>query len=65
MYRGALFTVALLQRFPNHRRRFTVAGLAITSIALISSSFVTHEWQLLLTQNILYAICDPILYFSP
>ena len=63
MYLGALLMVALLQRFPKHRRRFAVAGVVITSITLISSSFVTHEWHRILTQGILYAIGGSILYF--
>ena len=63
MYLGAPFTVALLQRFPHHRRRFAVAGLVIASIALVSSSFATHVWHLILTQGVLYAAGGSILYF--
>ena len=63
MYLGAPFTFALLRRFPHHRRRFSVAGLVITSAALVSSSFATRVWHLILTQGVLYATGGSTLYF--
>lgn len=62
MYLGSPFSFALLQRFPSHRRFCAVAGLVIMTISLVSSSFATRVWHLILTQGILYAIGGSMLY---
>ena len=62
MYLGAPFSFALLQRYPLHRRRFAVAGLAIMIISLVASSFATRVSHLILTQGVLYAIGGSMLY---
>lgn len=61
--RTAPFIFALLHRFPNHRRYFTVAGQIITVIALIGASFASKVWHLILTQGVLYAVGGSLLYF--
>ncbi|MCJ1450004.1 hypothetical protein MMC28_000332 [Mycoblastus sanguinarius] len=62
MYLGAPFTFALLQKFPYHRRYFSVIGLFIIVLALITSSFATRVWHLILTQGVMYAIGGSMLY---
>jgi len=62
MYLGAPFTCAFLQRYPNLRRKCSVVGLVIITLALIISSFSTRVWHLILSQGVLYAIGGSMLY---
>ena len=62
MYLGSPLYFALLQRFPLQRRVCAVAGLVLMAIALVTSSFATRVWHLILTQGVLYAIGGSMLY---
>lgn len=62
MYLGAPFTFAFLQRYPSQRRRCSVLGLFIITLALVASSFSTRVWHLILTQGVLYALGGTMLY---
>lgn len=61
-YIGAPFTFAFFQRYPTHRRLCSVLGLFTISLALITSSFSTRVWHLILTQGVLYALGGSMLY---
>jgi len=63
MYLGAPFISAFLQRFPGQRRWCSIIGLMLIVMALVSSSFATKVWHLILTQGILYALGGTLLYF--
>lgn len=62
MYFEATFLFAMGQRWPKFRRHCGPIGLFIIVLALITSSFSTHVWHLILTQGILYGIGGGILY---
>ena len=62
MYLGAPFTFAFLQRYPNQRRRCSVIGLFLITLALVISSFSSRVWHLILTQGVLYALGGTMLY---
>lgn len=62
MYLGAPFACAFLQRYPNVRRKCSVVGLVVISLALIISSFSTRVWHLILSQGVLYALGGSMLY---
>lgn len=63
MYLTAPIVSALLHIFPFYRRYCSILGLIIIVVALVSSSFATRVWHLILTQGILYAIGGSLLYF--
>lgn len=62
MYLGAPFVFFVLQSYPHVRKYCGPVGLVIITLALISSSFSTAVWHLILTQGILYAIGGFLLY---
>ncbi|KAI9811718.1 MAG: hypothetical protein M1827_005263 [Pycnora praestabilis] len=62
MYLGAPFVFAALQYWPRMRRLSSIIGLAITTMALVASSFAQTVWQLILTQGVLYAVGGSLLY---
>ena len=62
MYLGSPFSFALLQRFPHQRRFCAVAGLITMTVALVTSSFASRVWHLIITQGVLYAIGGSLLY---
>ncbi|TVY57326.1 Fujikurins efflux protein [Lachnellula suecica] len=62
MYLFAPVSLYILEVYPSIRRLSSIFGLVIAIIALISSSFATKVWHLILTQGILYAIGGSFLY---
>lgn len=62
MYLGAPFISILVQRFPNQRRYAQFIGLGLMVVALVSSSFATEVWHLIMTQGILYGIAGTLVY---
>lgn len=62
MYLSAPLIFYILTAFPSFRRLSSLFGLAIIIAALISSSFSTQVWHLILTQGVLYAIGGSMLY---
>lgn len=64
MYMAAPLVFALLQQLPHYRRDFTVAGVIIMIVALITSSFATEVWHLILTQGVMYGVGGCMLYFT-
>jgi MFS family permease len=46
----------MIRRWPQHRRKYIVIGLLISSLSLTTASFATSVWQLILTQGFLYAV---------
>ena len=62
MYLGAPVTLTILQRYPTQRRRCCILGLSLIVLALVTSSFATRVWHLILTQSVLYAIGGSMLH---
>jgi hypothetical protein len=63
MYLASPISLFILQRWPHLSRMSSIVGLVIVIIGIISSSFATRVWQLLLTQGIVYAIGACMLYY--
>ncbi|KAJ5081277.1 hypothetical protein NUU61_009541 [Penicillium alfredii] len=63
MYLASPFSLLILQRWPHTCRFSSLIGLVVASIGIVSSSFATRAWQLILTQGILYAIGACMLYY--
>ena len=63
MYLTAPLVSLVLQAFPRHRRLVSFVGFIILVVGLVSSSFATRVWHLILTQGVLYAIGGCLLYF--
>ncbi|QSZ36322.1 hypothetical protein DSL72_007448 [Monilinia vaccinii-corymbosi] len=62
MYLFAPVSLYVLETFPPIRRLSSIVGLVIVSIALITASFATQIWHLVVTQGVLYAIGGSLLY---
>ncbi|KAH8593717.1 MFS monocarboxylate transporter-like protein [Bisporella sp. PMI_857] len=62
MYLFAPISLYALEAWPSIRRQSSIFGLIIVISALVSSSFSTLVWHLILTQGILYAIGGSLLY---
>ncbi|RFU29651.1 hypothetical protein B7463_g6695, partial [Scytalidium lignicola] len=56
LYLGSPINLLLHRRWPQHRLKFLISGLLISSLSLTAASFATRVWQLILTQGILYAV---------
>lgn len=56
MYLASPMSLFILQRWPRICRFSSLAGLALASIGIVLSSFVSRVWQLILTQGVLYAV---------
>ena len=63
MYLGSPLSLFILQRWPNRCRISSFLGLVIACVGIVSSSFATRVWHLLLTQGILYAVGACMLYY--
>ncbi|KAI9928680.1 hypothetical protein ASPWEDRAFT_149277 [Aspergillus wentii DTO 134E9] len=63
MYLASPVSLFIIQRWPHLSRVSIVVGLAIVLIAIVSSSFATRVWQLLLTQGIVYPLGACMLYY--
>ncbi|KAF2664765.1 MFS general substrate transporter [Microthyrium microscopicum] len=57
-----LLFAALSRRWAHHRRASAYAGLVLTSISYLLSSWSTAAWQLVLTQGVLAALGSALLY---
>ena len=55
-------TLAILQRYPSHRRKISIIGLVIIVVALFAASFAENVIHLVLTQGLLYGIGSALLY---
>lgn len=62
MYLGSPLCFAAMQRWPFVRKWGTAIGVVILVISLLSSSWASQVWHLILTQGILYAIGGTFLY---
>ena len=62
MYLGAPAVSALLESFPAQRRHAQLLGLFLMVVSLVSSSFATKVWHLIVTQGILYGISGGLVY---
>ncbi|KAK2676356.1 RTA-like protein [Fusarium oxysporum f. sp. vasinfectum] len=56
LYLGAPFVVIICRFYPRQARWFTYAGLFVTSLAMVMSSFCTTVPQLIATQGVLFGI---------
>jgi MFS family permease len=63
MYLASPLMFAVLQRWPEFRRKSLLYGLLTVACALVLSSFATTVWHLLLTQGLLYALGGGFLYY--
>jgi hypothetical protein len=64
MYFGSFASFVALQWWPALRHRSAGLGLLILALGLVTSSFASRVWQLVLTQGALYAIGGILLYSS-
>ena len=55
-------TLAILQRWPSHRRKVSVIGLLMIVVALVAASFAENVIHLVLTQGLLYGVGSALLY---
>lgn len=62
MYFFAPISLYALEAWPSTRRACSIVGLLVVVSALISSSFATQVWHLILFQGILYGIGGSALY---
>lgn len=62
MYFGSPLCFVAMQRWPLVRKWGTSAGVVVLVVALLSSSWATQVWHLVLTQGVLYAIGGALLY---
>jgi MFS family permease len=53
----------ILRRWPQHRRKYLVSGLLVSSISLTVASFARSIWQLIITQGILYGVGISMMYY--
>jgi hypothetical protein len=58
----APLTLYILEAWPSIRQLSSISGLVVVLIALVTSSFSTQVWHLILTQGCLYAIGGSFLY---
>lgn len=63
LYLASPISLFILQRWPHLCRMSSLAGLAISVAGLLSSSFATQVWQLIVTQGIIYPIGACMLYY--
>lgn len=63
MYFASPISLFLLQRWPWTCRFSILIGLVIACIGIITSSFATQDWQLIITQGIVYAVGACMLYY--
>ncbi|KAJ5350010.1 hypothetical protein N7541_007737 [Penicillium brevicompactum] len=63
LYLASPISLFILQRWPHLCRMSSLAGLAISVVGLLSSSFATQVWQLIVTQGIIYPIGACMLYY--
>ena len=59
MYLGAPFVSIVLKRFPHYGRFLQYSGFALMVVALVSSSFASKVWHLILTQVCLFRALFP------
>ena len=62
MYLFAPISLYFLETFPRIRPICSVVGLVLMLIALLSASFATQVWHLIVTQGVLYAIGGSLMY---
>jgi MFS family permease len=62
MYLGAPFVFGALQVWPKARGIVGPIGLFIITLSMVTSSFSTKVWHLIITQGVLYAIGGSLLY---
>ena len=63
MYLASPVSLFVMQRWPRLCRYSNTLGLVVACIGIMSSSFATQVWQLILTQGILYAVGACMLYY--
>ncbi|OAA61591.1 Major facilitator superfamily domain, general substrate transporter [Akanthomyces lecanii RCEF 1005] len=62
LYIATPLVVSVCRLFPRYARWFTLLGLLIASMALVSSSFCTSVSQLIITQGIMFGLGGCIAY---
>ncbi|KAJ5779164.1 hypothetical protein N7457_006884 [Penicillium paradoxum] len=63
LYLASPISLFILQRWPHICRMSSLVGLAIAVIGVLSSSFATNVWQLIITQGIIYPVGACMLYY--
>jgi hypothetical protein len=64
MYFVSPISLSLLQRWSWTCRFSSLIGLVIACIGIITSSFATQVWQLIITKGIVYAVGACMLYYT-
>ena len=64
MYLAAPFTFGFQQRYPRYRRISALIGVTIVPIALLTVSFASRVWHLILTLGVLYAVGGSLIHCS-